>query len=52
MESRPISGGSPNWFSYPHWHNGLIEDLVGMPHLPLVEPIIGAISVGVNAIKS
>jgi len=52
VESHPISRSVPDWFSYPHWHNGFIEDLVGMHHLPLVEPIIGAISVGMNATKS
>ena len=52
VESHPISRFVPDWFSYPHWHNKFIEGLVGMHHLPVVEPIIGAISVGVNATKS
>jgi len=52
VESHPISHSSPDWFSYPHWHNEFMENLLDMHHLPLVERIIGAISVGVNAIKS
>ncbi len=51
VESHPISKGSPNWASYPHWHNDFVENLVDRHHLPLVEPIIGAVSVGVNVTK-
>jgi len=52
VESHPISRSVADWSSYPHWHNDFTEGLVDMHHLPLVEPIIGAISVGVNATKS
>ena len=49
VESHPISSKSPNVLSYPHVHADLLRDVLGKHHLPLVEPIVGAISVGVNA---
>ncbi len=52
VESHPISKDAPDWLSYPHWHNEMVEDLINVHHIPLVEPIVGAISIGINATKS
>lgn len=52
MESHPISEDAPDWLSYPHWHNEMVEDLINVHHIPLVEPIVEAISIGINATKS
>lgn len=51
-ESHPISNGSPNVLSYPHLHVDLLSAILGKHHLPLVEPIVGAISVGLNVGQS
>jgi RHS repeat-associated protein len=52
VESHPISKSSPNVLSYPHVHADLLRDVLGKHHLPLVEPIVGGISVGLNANKT
>ncbi len=51
VESHPISRRAPDALSYPHLHNDMLEDLLGIRHLPLIEPLVGAISIGVNAAK-
>ena len=48
VESHPISSGSPNVLSYPHVHADLLRGILGKHHLPLIEPIVGGVSVGVN----
>jgi len=45
-ESHPISNGSPDWYSYPHWHPDFLPKPFNKLHLPIVEPFIGAGAAG------